>query len=107
MPGKVLDLTSDASLQNILSLSWTAPIGCSSDDYQVEYELTRIDQCRTQDPDRVLLGHVVLESVVISELMPYSTYSVHITARNGGGYGATESISDVTKETSKYHAHQA
>ena len=108
MPGTVQYITSDTLFQNAISLSWKTPIGCYPDGYQVEYELTNSDQCHEiQDPERVLFGYVVLESVVISELMPYSTYSVHITARNSVGYGATESISDITKETGKYHSYQA
>ena len=103
MPEKVRDMTSDASFQNELSLSWKSPIGCSPDGYQVEYVLYNSDQCHEiQDPERVLWDYIVLKSVVISELMDYSTYAVHITPKNSVGYGASENISDITKEASKY-----
>ena len=103
VPVAVQAMTSDASFQNELSLSWKALIGCSPDGYQVEYELTNSDQCHEiQDPERVMWGYVVLKSVVVSELMPYSTYAVHITANNSVGYGARQNISDITKGASKY-----
>ena len=77
---------------------WDEPIACNVTDYRVEYELTNQDQCQEiEDPQRVILGYVVLTKVALTDLLPYSTYIVYITPRNDAGFGILESSYNTTQ----------
>ena len=83
---------------------WDVPIACSITDYRVEYELTNQDQCQeTEDPHRVLFGFVVLTKIALTDLLPYSTYTVYITPRNEVGLGVTASVYNTTQSMGMYN----
>ena len=94
----MLNIASDTTKQNEMYVFWDVPIACSITDYRVEYELTNQDQClEIEDPQRVLLGFVVLTKVAVTDLLQYSTYIVYITPRKDAGFGITASIYNTTQ----------
>ena len=89
-------------------VSWTVlNEGCgSSPAYRVEYLLTNKEQCQPMTSnDRVTRpGNTEMTTIVLSNLLSYSTYQVFLTPVVDGRDGTTVMSSDVmTSEASEYH----
>lgn len=87
-PPPVENLIVIPEFQNQLRVSWQVPIDedCPPEDYIVEYQLITLDHC-LDNRDGGLDGteRVKTSSVLLTELHPYSRYSVNVSVVNQYG----------------------
>ena len=82
---------SDDMLQGNSTVKWNpsstdSPGSCAADAYVVGYQLIDKDQClEVADSPIDMYGSVNTTEVTLTGLIPYSTYKIYVTARNGEG----------------------
>ena len=82
-----------------LRVAWQPPQSfCMATSYLVQYELTYADQCTAVIVERVDYGVMYATFSVVTGLIPYSTYSVYVTAMNEAGDGPTMRAEALTLE---------
>ncbi|XP_022089248.1 receptor-type tyrosine-protein phosphatase F-like isoform X2 [Acanthaster planci] len=105
-PAEVTEFQDDTPLNlsaNQIHLSWKFVSNrCAVMRYQVQYELTNLEQCQPMEPNRIDVegdSYYGDSLIISSDVLPYSSYTVYVSAWNEMEKGPETSIDLCTGES--------
>ncbi len=101
--GPVQSLTVQEITADAIALFWSEQIEslCSTDEFVIDYALTNLGQCEEQIPEWKEFDVVTDTEVIITGLLPYSTYDIAIYTNNNYGLGESVRITNQTWQAGK------
>ena len=105
-PGFVTNVNISSPIPTSLTLSWEPPDDlCHTDNpyrYEIKYQLQQKGSCNINDGPLIIhTSFSTRTTVEISDLEPFSNYSLHLRAINIGHYGRSYSTSFRTRKPGK------
>ncbi len=92
-PSGVISLTVTEQPSTTLNVSWQPPLStCKATEYVVVYTLTNKDQCEETNEATEVLVEETQKSVMLTNLLPFSNFTISVRGRNIAGNGPEEMV---------------